>query len=143
MTIKYFYIIAIYLFLGCSDSNSKDSNINIYSDLKSELDYLYFERDVFQDFKIKEWKSAFSKINNASLESIGGKKVALKEILENDYTFIFHFTTRCCPPCVDQYLNLCNSIYEQILDSTSIYIISNYSTIRQMKTKIIEFNIKP
>src|SRR5690606_21445098 len=51
MTIKYFYIIAIYLFLGCSDSNSKDSNINIYSDLKRELDYLYFERDFFQDIR--------------------------------------------------------------------------------------------
>src|SRR5690606_21982900 len=51
MTIKYFYIIAIYLFLGCSDSNSKDSNINIYSDLKSEMNYIYIEREFFQDIR--------------------------------------------------------------------------------------------
>lgn len=140
---NYIIVLSFFLIFACSQSNSVTPEAKVISNLKDEVDYLHYEKDVLRAYRVKEWKSAFTHLNNISLESVEGERKKLKDILKKDFTFIFYYGTSCCMTCVDEYLKTCNFIFDKINDTTSIYIISNYNSIREMKTKLIGMDLKP
>lgn len=125
------------LFFGCSDSEERLPSYRSNSD---ELDILRYEKKVYQNYQMREWNSALYEMKNIEVTEASGGQKAIVDLVENNLEFVFYYSTNCCMTCVDNYLGIIDKLFDDEL-SQSTSVITNYSTLRELKSKLYDLNL--
>lgn len=129
--------IILSLFSGCSESGE---SFPASQSITDELDILKYEKRVYQNYRIREWRSMMFQLDNISLTSLTAEHIELSDLVDHRFEFIFYFSTSCCMTCVDNYLNILNNLFDD-QSSNSISIISNYPNLRELKSKLYDLDL--
>lgn len=102
-----------------------------FNDLKSSEEYI----EKIQRYRIDEYLTEGQIFDDVYMQSTAGDTVCLSQLIGQN-TLVFYYTEACCIECVDNYLDILNTIYVNFNGQCNIIVISRFDEFKKMLIKV-------